>query len=69
MSAPSLRRQVDLGPGVPRMDLEPLDLPRDEVRPVVCVVCGGVGLRKDGETTTTQECAVCGGTGRIGGGR
>lgn len=68
MSAPSLIRQVSLGPGIPRADIEPLDLPPAPPTPVVCVVCCGVGLRKDGEVTTPQECAVCGGTGRIGGG-
>lgn len=68
MSAPD-RRTVDLGPGIPRADIEPLDLPPAPPTPVVCVVCCGVGLRKDGGATTTQECAVCGGTGRIGGGR
>lgn len=69
MSAPSLRRQVDLGPGVPRMDLDPLDLPVDEVRPVVCYVCSGKGTRTVDANAEPWTCHVCGGAGEIGGGR
>lgn len=65
MSAPSLGRQVDLGPGVPRMDLEPLDLPAavPSKPPERCRVCNGHGNLGDGP----DPCPACNGSGQIGG--
>lgn len=63
-------RDVDLGPGIPRMDLEPLDLPMSEVYLVVCVVCGGTGTYYElVPGLKPGDCKACGGSGQIGGGR
>lgn len=72
MSAPSHGRQVSLSPGIPRVDVEPLDMPIEPPqppRPVVCVVCCGVGTRTVDPKAEPWDCAVCGGSGQIGGGR
>ena len=69
MSAPSLIRQVSLGPGIPRVDIELLDLPLAPPAPVICYVCGGRGTRTVDPKAEPWTCNVCQGSGEIGGGR
>jgi len=70
MSAPSLIRQVSLGPGIPRVDIEPLDLPPAKPAPKAekCWLCNGTGQTLNSDRSP-RVCGCCGGTGEIGGGR
>ena len=71
MSAPSHGRQVSLGPGIPRVDIEPLDLvsaPAQVDVPAVCPVCCGTRLRPNPDPAAeARECSDCGGRGSVGG--
>jgi hypothetical protein len=70
MSAPTGGRQVSLGPGIPRLDVDPLDLPLSEPpAPAICYVCGGRGTRTVDPKAEPWTCNVCQGSGEIGGGR
>lgn len=60
------KRTVDLGPGIPRVDVEPLDLPATE--PEKCWLCNGSGEMLDSDRRTVP-CYCCHGTGMIGGKR
>jgi len=72
MSAPSNGRQVSLGPGIPRMDIEPLDLPIEPAPKTEgreCATCGGVGwVASYGLPPEQMDCITCGGSGKRGGG-
>ena len=59
---PPESRDVSLGPGIPRVTLEPLDLPAAEPSEV-CPECLGGGPDEDG-----FDCPCCGGSGRQNGG-
>jgi hypothetical protein len=51
------RKLKSLGPGLPAVEIEPLDLPP---RSVVCPVCGRNRLRRDPDAAAeARECAVC----------
>lgn len=61
---------VRLHPSVPAIEIEPLTAPLTApARPVICVVCGGGGVRsEDRHGAEPRECSVCQGQGEIGGG-
>lgn len=61
------RKLKSIGPGLPAVEIEPLDLPP---RPVVCPVCGQNRLRPNPDAAAEpRECAVCAEPdGEIGGG-
>lgn len=66
---PPESRDVSLGPGIPRVTLEPLDLPAAEPATPTskCWFCNGDGRALDASCTEVA-CDVCGGSGRqIGG--
>lgn len=74
MSAPRDSRQVSLGPGIPRVDVEPLDLvnlvsaPAQVDVPTVCPVCCGTRLRPNPDPEAeASPCSVCEGRGSVGG--
>lgn len=67
-SEPRKFRQVSLGPGIPRFEPEPLDLPLNPKPGERCWVCLGRGemLNEEGDP---YPCDACDGTGQIGGGQ
>lgn len=75
---PPESREVSLGPGIPRVTLEPLDLPA--AKPItitytppsrrVCPACEGSGSVAVGDSAgTIRSCNFCDGSGWIGGER
>lgn len=64
MTAPD-RRQVSLGPGLPRFDLEPLDLPAPKAGERCWLCLGRKG--SEGPDGAWIACEPCDGTGQIGG--
>lgn len=62
------KRTIDLGPGIPRMDIELLSAPIEAARRTVCIVCEGTGTRTVDPQAEPWDCHVCGGSGEIGGG-
>lgn len=61
------RLEADIGPGVPRAAIEPLDLPAAEpAKTERCWLCLGCGEMLD-DCSEPIACDLCQGTGQIGG--
>ena len=58
------KRTVDLGPGIPRVDIEPVSVPVAKPATEPCPKCRGTGRGNGSDEYGWHKCEGCGGAGK-----